>query len=73
MKIFYLRFFFTQTKMCNEGLPWNVNLLTLDHRPDGKYLLRLEHPYDVGEDLELSKPAVVNLNKVRNFLKDRFD
>ena len=51
--------------MLNEGLPLNVNLLTLEQRPDGKYLLRLEHPYDVGEDFELSKPAVLNLKKVK--------
>ncbi len=50
--------------MLNEGLPLNVNLLTLDHRPDGTYLLRLEHIYDAGEDAELSKPVVVNLRKV---------
>ena len=51
-------------RMLNEGLPLNVNLLTLDPRPDGKYLLRLEHIYDVGEDEELSKPVMINLCKV---------
>ena len=51
-------------RMLNEGLPLNVNLLTLDPRPDGKYLLRLEHIYDVGEDEELSKPVMINLRKV---------
>ncbi len=41
-----------------------MNLVTLDQRPDGTYLLRLEHIYDAGEDIELSRPAVVNLRHV---------
>ncbi len=41
-----------------------MNLLTLDQRSDGKYLLRLEHRYDAGEDAELSKPVVINLRQV---------
>ncbi len=41
-----------------------MNLLTFEHRTDGKYLIRLEHPYDAGDDVELSKPVVVNFNQV---------
>lgn len=48
----------------NEGLPWNVNLMTLDKRIDGKYLLRLEHIFDAGEDTDLSKPVKTNLSQV---------
>ena len=48
----------------NKALPLNINVLTLDLRSDGKYLLRLEHPYDVGEDTELSKPVMLNLSEV---------
>lgn len=50
--------------MLKEGLPLNVNLLTLDHRSDDTYLLRLEHIYDAGEDAKLSKPAALNLHQV---------
>jgi len=48
----------------NEGLPSNVNLLTLDRQSDSYYLLRLEHIYDEEIDDELATPVTINLNKV---------
>lgn len=56
--------------MLNESLPINVNLLTLDQRSDGTYLLRLEHLYGEGEDQELSKPIVINLRQVFVIITD---
>ena len=50
--------------MLNEGLPSNVNLLTLDRQSDSNYLLRLEHIYDEEIDDELATPVTINLNKV---------
>lgn len=50
--------------MLKKELPSNVNLLTLDQRLDGKYLLRIEHPYDSGEDARLSRPVTISLRKV---------
>ena len=41
-----------------------MNLFIFKHRTDGKYLIRLEHPYDAGEDAEFSIPAVVSFNQV---------
>nr|CAH0110923.1 unnamed protein product [Daphnia galeata] len=51
----------TEQQLINRELPENVNLLTLENRSDGSYLIRLEHIYDVGEDNVLSKPVTVSL------------
>lgn len=50
----------------SRTLPDNVNLLTLETRSDGKYLIRLEHIYDVNEDASLSQNAIVSLNVIFN-------
>ena len=56
---------FIQVKLLNRDLSENVDLLTLEPRSDGNFLLRLEHIYDDVDKKEISKvPAVVPL-KVR--------
>jgi hypothetical protein len=52
---------FLKQQLISRELPENVNLLTLENRSDGSYLIRLEHIYDVGEDKILSKPVTVSL------------
>lgn len=54
----------TQYKMQAQWvktLPENINLLTLEPRPDGKLLIRLEHMFDVDEDNELSAPVTISI------------
>ncbi len=48
-------------RVLNESLPENVNLLTLEKHSNGKYLIRLEHFYELWENLELTRPVTVNL------------
>ncbi len=55
-------------QLINRELPENVNLLTLENRSDGSYLIRLEHIYDVGEDNVLSKPVTVSLKVIFPFV-----
>ncbi|XP_046648826.1 lysosomal alpha-mannosidase-like isoform X2 [Daphnia pulicaria] len=55
------RLYKTQQQLISRELPENVNLLTLENRSDGSYLIRLEHIYDVGEDKVLSEPVTVSL------------
>ena len=56
---------FIQVKLLNRDLSENVDLLTLEPRSDGNFLLRLEHIYDDVDKKEISiVPAVVPL-KVR--------
>lgn len=62
-----------QTRMLNDELPKNVNFLSFETRPDERYLIRLEHQYGAGEDPELSKPVVINLNKVYIIRKIHFN
>ncbi|KZS14072.1 putative Alpha-mannosidase [Daphnia magna] len=54
----------TQQQLISRALPENVNLLTLEKRPDGLYLIRLEHIYDVEEDKVLSAPVTVSLHNL---------
>ena len=65
---FYLKLHVDQTRILESGLPENVNILTLEQRPNGKYFLRLEHFYDNGEDPDLSRPVTVNLRVLFVFL-----
>ena len=60
-----------KVKILNKELPENINILTLEPRQNGKYLLRLEHSYGTGENPKLSKQVTVNLkvNAWFNFLK----
>lgn len=54
-----------QVKLLNRDLPENVDLITLEPRSDGNFLLRLEHIFnDVDSKDVLAVPAVVPL-KVR--------
>ncbi|PKA64363.1 lysosomal alpha-mannosidase [Apostasia shenzhenica] len=46
------------------NLPDSVAIITLQTRKDGSVLFRLAHLYEVGEDKDLSKLAVVDLKKV---------
>ena len=53
-----------------SSLPTNVHLLTLQHWEERKVLLRFEHLFEKGEDGELSKPAVIDLNdKIFQYLE----
>ncbi|XP_057366002.1 lysosomal alpha-mannosidase-like [Daphnia carinata] len=51
----------TEQQSISRTLPNNVNLLTLETLAGGKYLIRLEHIYDVGEDPILSQSVTVSL------------
>ena len=53
-----------QQQSISRTLPENVNLLTLESRNDGSYLIRLEHIYDDGEDAFLSQPVIVSLDVI---------
>ena len=44
-----------------SSLPENIQILTLEPWKGHTLLLRLEHIYENGEDIELSRPATVNL------------
>lgn len=44
-----------------RALPPNVQIVTLEVWDDRRTLLRLAHQFGLGEDVELSKPASVNL------------
>ena len=64
----FLLFVSFKQQLINRELPENVNLLTLENRSDGSYLIRLEHIYDVGEDKVLSKPVTVSLKVIFPFV-----
>ena len=51
-----------QQSVNDYTIPENVALMTLQAQSDGSVLLRLSHQFAVGEDEELSTPAVVNVN-----------
>lgn len=56
-----------QVNLLNRDLPENVDLLTLEPRSDGNFLLRLEHNLEDVDNKGISAvPAVVPL-KVRFF------
>lgn len=44
-----------------RALPANVQILTLEPWKGFSFLLRLEHILEKGEDADLSKPVIVNL------------
>jgi lysosomal alpha-mannosidase len=39
--------------------------MTLETKNDGKFLLRLEHMYDYGEDSVLSQPVTISLDVIK--------
>ena len=45
----------------NGTLPYNVHLLTMDQRTEKKYLVRVEHYFELNEDATLSQPVQVDL------------
>ena len=51
-------------QLLSQPLPEDVKLLTLElrHGYGGEYILRLEHIYDVDENIILSRPGVATLN-----------
>lgn len=55
--------FAAQTTLA-AALPENVNILTLEQWDERQILLRLEHFYQSNEDVELSKPAKVDLTRL---------
>lgn len=59
---------YLETRPLMNRLPSNVHLLTLQtpdfNTSENTLLIRLEHFFEVGEDLVLSKPATVNLSYV---------
>ena len=57
----YDKEFKTKYSGLKRELPANVHLLTLEQWNSGRYLLRLEHFYQLNEDPVLSKPVTVDL------------
>lgn len=52
----------------NRALPPNVHLLTLEPWDDeGRFLVRFEHIYGVGEDQVYSKPVSISLKVILDF------
>jgi hypothetical protein len=45
----------------NAALPDNVQILTLEPWVGKSYLLRLEHIMEYGDDSELSKAVIINI------------
>ena len=63
-----------KVRLLNRDLPENINILTLEPKSDGNFLLRLEHTFDDDPDKKeiLSLPVVVPLKVqfVSGFLHD---
>ncbi len=61
-------------RLLNRDLPENINILTLEPKSDGHFLLRLDHTFDADPDKKeiLSLPVVVPLKVefVSGFLLD---
>lgn len=61
--------FSAQWSALRQDLPPNVQLLSLEGWNGGSVLLRLEHPFQSGEDARWSKPAKVDLEALFSRLK----
>jgi lysosomal alpha-mannosidase len=58
----YMNSFKTSFAALTKSLPYNVNFLTLSPwNGESTVLVRLEHLYQKGEDIELSRPVTINL------------
>lgn len=62
----YTRAHHTNLTFLGADLPPNVELMTLQVRPNGETLLRLAHQFGVGEDDTWSQPATVDLAALFN-------
>ena len=50
----------------SDAMPLNVHLLTFDQLASQKYLVRVEHYFELNEDEFYSKPVTVDLQKLFN-------